>query len=142
MKTSEMKSTLEDQHVFSLEGVKKIGKNDDAFTRQILIRFAYQVSMCTGGIKDAIQNNDWSKLKSIIHKNIPAYSIMNATEALELLKSIETNADNLNEQGRVRKWAEMVCEKNDGILTIVIDYLQLLKRTRDKNPYKFNEPGI
>lgn len=139
MKTEEAKRTRRKRVLFSTDQLNRIGDNDITFTRQMLIKFAHQVSTCSGKIKDAVFKNDWMNLKMIAHTNIPAYSIMSSSEAVGLLKYIESNADQETEHVRIKSKVGLICKMNDQILMAIIDHIQTEKRKTAINEYVYNE---
>lgn len=139
MKTDDLKRKKTRRVLFCTDQLNRIGNDDRTFTRQMLIKFAYQVSICSGKIKDAVMRNDWMNLKLITHKNIPAYSIMNSSEAVGLLKYIESNAGIASEHNRIRSKAARVCKMNDRILMAIIDHLQMDRKKVAVNRYEYLE---
>ena len=106
---------------FSTEQLDKIGNNDESFTNAMLEKFVVLALECSNDLWSALNKSDWLRVKSICHKNIPSYSMLELDEITELLRFIERNAE--HEPQEITKAAEMVLIKNNEAVKAINEYL-------------------
>lgn len=130
MKTADTKKPKPDSLIlFNVEELNRIGDNDEGFTLQMLAKFSQQLAVCSKSMKEAIDANDWAKVRLVAHKNIPSYAIMGSYELLSLLKYIDQNAEKPEEQIAVRRTVESVCDKNTDVILAIEDYLKKMRES-------------
>lgn len=117
--------------LFSIEQLNKIGNNDEGFTNKMIAKFSLLASECSKDLWEALNNSDWSKLRSICHKNIPPYALLELNDIVTMLKFIETNAE--LEPENVTKFVGQIYIKNNEVIKAINEYLSL--RTNEKNTY-------
>jgi HPt (histidine-containing phosphotransfer) domain-containing protein len=123
MKTAKSASLEGASVTFSLEQLNKIGNNDIEFTNRMVGKFIIMVSEFTANLRSVLKTNDWVKLKTIAHKNIPAYSFMGLDDLVEYIKYLESNALDMQEQAHLKEMSEVICRKNDQIISSMREYL-------------------
>jgi HPt (histidine-containing phosphotransfer) domain-containing protein len=112
---------------FDPKELNRIGRNDKAFTLQMLELFVASAKKCGKKIRSSIKENKWEELKAIAHKNIPTYIVMGLNEIADFLKYIEENALNKDKHKSIEDRVKTLQPKNSEAIDAVRKYIGLIK---------------
>lgn len=125
MKATQNNKQQDYSTTFNLDQLNRIASGDKKFVIQMTQEFMSITSECSEIMKTAIMNNDWAKLKTIAHKNIPSYSIMGLNDLVGILKEIEHNAQIEEKQEEIKEYVELICEMNSLVIISLQEHLKL-----------------
>ena len=126
MKTNQNIDNHSNTVAIGVKNLDKIGDNDRAFTIEMLNKFINAASNCAENINKYLKRNDWPKLRSVAHKNIPSYRLMGLSELADSLKYIEHNALKKEKRKHISQIAKAIREKNADIIAAIKKYLDLI----------------
>ena len=104
---------------YNTEQLNKIGNNDKKFLIEMLSSFITLASDCSEIMDSAMKKEDWLKIKTIAHKNIPSYSILGLNDMVDILKEIERDIDKEERRENTKNLVELFCQENKKVIASV-----------------------
>lgn len=101
---------------YNVEQLNKIGNNDKQFLLEMLQSFIELANECSESLLSATQKEDWLKVKTIAHKNIPSYSILGLNDLVEILKEIERDIDKNDIRENAKNLVELFNQENKKVI--------------------------
>ncbi len=124
MKRDQNNQIKEIETEFSLEQLNKIGNGSEEFVIEMLKQFLLTSRECAENMLSALKKGDWIKIKHAAHKGIPAYSILELDELLELLRTIESEAGSSRDHAFAGELIKLFVEKNKKVTAEINQYLK------------------
>lgn len=86
------KQALQTKRLYDLSSLNRISQGNTAFLKKMVTLFNEQVPKSVQEMKDALQQKDFTKLRSIAHKIKPAIDNMGIAALHQVIRDIEKNA--------------------------------------------------
>ena len=124
MKTTENITKTNPEHSFSLDKLNEIGNNDKTFRIEMLNQFLSLARESSEKMLSALKQNDLVKLKQAAHKGVPSYAILDLSDIVNMLKTIENDIIKDGNVDSVRAIVELFDQKNTIIIKEIEIYLK------------------
>lgn len=104
---------------YNVDQLNKIGNNDKTFLIEMLNSFITIANDCSEIMHSALKKEDWLKIKTIAHKNIPSYSILGLNDLVDILKEIERDIDKDEMRENAKNLIELFNQENKKVITAI-----------------------
>ena len=104
---------------YNIEQLNKIGNNDKKFLIEMLTSFITIANECSEIMLSAMKKEDWLKIKTIAHKNIPSYSILGLNDMVDVLKEIERDIDKEEKRENAKNLIGLFCQENKQVIAFI-----------------------
>jgi CheY-like chemotaxis protein len=115
-KVEELEEIDDSDRLFNLDELKKITRGDEEFLKRIVALFLENTPESTDKMLQASVERKWDQVGMLAHKMRPSFAHMGIKDQAELLKKIEDNAANPNEQENLVKMVRKFCNKTKKVL--------------------------
>ncbi len=104
---------------YNLEQLNKIGNYDKKFLLEMLTSFMKIAKECSEIMFSAMEKEDWLKIKTIAHKNIPSYSILDLNDLVGILKEIERDIDKEDGRENAKNLIKLFYQENKKVIASI-----------------------
>ena len=82
----------------------------------MLTSFLNNANDCSEIMYSSLEKKEWLKIKTVAHKNIPSYSILELNDLVIILKEIERDIDKDEERENAKNLIELFYKENKKVI--------------------------